>query len=66
MRFIGLFSTAQSSTAYNSCAGSQPYAHDVLRPASGAAIAISKVRHGPMRVGVIGLGTGTLAALGRG
>lgn len=30
-------------------------------PASGAAIAIDKLRHGPMRVGVIGLGTGTLA-----
>ena len=33
--------------------------------ASGAAIAISKLRDGPMRVGVIGLGTGTLAAFGR-
>ena len=31
-------------------------------PASGAAIAISKLRRGMMRVGVIGLGTGTLAA----
>ena len=33
--------------------------------ASGAAIAINKLRDGPMRVGVIGLGTGTLAAFGR-
>jgi hypothetical protein len=31
-------------------------------PASGAAIAINKLRRGMMRVGVIGLGTGTLAA----
>ena len=31
-------------------------------PASGAAIAIDKLRHGPMRVGVVGLGAGTLAA----
>ncbi len=30
--------------------------------ASGAAIAIDKLRHGPMRVGVVGLGAGTLAA----
>jgi hypothetical protein len=34
-------------------------------PASGAAIAIDKLRNGPMRVGVIGLGTGTLATYGK-
>ena len=34
-------------------------------PASGAAIALDKVRHGPMRVGVIGLGAGTLATYGK-
>jgi SAM-dependent methyltransferase len=33
--------------------------------ASGVAIVLNKVRQGPMRVGVIGLGTGTLAAFGR-
>jgi hypothetical protein len=33
--------------------------------ASGVAIAINKLRDGPMRVGVIGLGTGTLAAFGQ-
>jgi hypothetical protein len=31
-------------------------------PASGAAIAINKLRHADMRVGVVGLGAGTLAA----
>lgn len=34
-------------------------------PASGAAIAISSLRNGPMRVGVIGLGVGTMAAYGK-
>ena len=33
--------------------------------ASGVAIVLDKLRRGPMRVGVIGLGTGTLAAFGR-
>jgi spermidine synthase len=34
-------------------------------PASGVAIAIDKLRSGPIRIGVIGLGTGTLAAYGQ-
>jgi hypothetical protein len=34
-------------------------------PASGVAILIAKLRTGPMRVGVIGLGAGTLAAYGQ-
>jgi hypothetical protein len=34
-------------------------------PASGAAIVIDALRNGPMRVGVIGLGTGTLATYGK-
>src|SRR3954452_16614227 len=33
--------------------------------ASGAAIAFDKVRRGPMRVGIVGLGTGTLATYGK-